>query len=186
MTFEQLAKAVSETTIGRSRLTDLGKGVYTIQLDPKSDTSAFLVSDKKKKTPVSIEALAALRIVKSAADAATAVYTNEVRENAQYGNLQDSITNEGLKINENTKLEVVHKLRVKDAVTGDIIYRNEHYKNYADYVKASRKAALITADAERRAAFTEASEALRTGGLKTPTPALEDKNLVMIPVFTVS
>jgi hypothetical protein len=192
MDFATLKTKVAEAQIGRSRLTDLKKGTYTLALDPDPKVeNVYLVSEKKVKTPISINSLAGMRVVTSVDGMATIVTTADARENAdKVGTLQNMVANEGFAISETTKFNIVHHLRIKETGTDAFVYKNEHYKNYADYVKTSRKIAALPGDTkpERDAkaiAFTEASEALRSGGLKS-TATLEDKNLILMPVFTVT
>ena len=186
MNYTDLTKAVLSAPINNARMTDLEKGTYSLVID--GDNIA-LVSDKKQKTRLSVNSLAAMRIVANAADAAKATNTRDARTAPEYSTLQAALVAEKVTISDATKFNVVHKIRIQDAVTDSPVFKNEHYKGYPEYVKASRKAAgLPTVTEEQRSArnavFTEASEALRASGVKPNTPT-DDNNLLLMPVFMI-
>lgn len=187
MDFTTLSKNLAEVQLGSARMTDVATGTYAIHID---GDKVALVSETNQKIPVSLPSLAAMRIVADAAKAATAKNTREARDNADYSNLQKAITLEGKSLNEKTRFTVVHRLQIQDVVNDLPIYRNECYKGYPEYVKASRKAAgmpnaSVEQTSARNAAFTEASEELRKTGVKSGITA-DAKNLLLMPVFTVS
>lgn len=186
MNYTDLTKAVLSAPINNARLTDLEKGTYSLQIDGENIN---LVSEKKQNTRLSVNSLAAMRVVADAVSAATAINTRDARTNPAYSTLQAALVAEKVTISDATKFNVVHKIRIQDAVTDSPVFKNEHYKGYPEYVKASRKAAgmpLVTEEqrAARNAAFTEASEALRASGIKSGT-ATDDKNLLLMPVFMI-
>jgi len=195
MKFEQLKEKLAKVQIGRSRLTDLKKGVYSIELDADAaNETVYLVSDKKVRTPISVTAFAGLRIVTSADHATVSITTADARDNENYRSLQHSVVNEGMTIDSSTKFTVVHNLRIKEAASDDLVYKNENYNGYAAYLKSSREAAALpgakVTDTDeqktaRNAAFTKAGEELRASKVKPNTP-ITDKTLVLMPVFTVT
>jgi hypothetical protein len=151
-----------------------------------------LVAGKNAKYPIGVRSLAAMRIVTDASKV-TVKTTREARDNENFNTLQNAIVNENLPVTEATKFNVVAHLRVHDAATDAQILKNEHYKGYPEYVKTTRKIAakfprniVLTEaqQAERNTAFTEATDALRASGAKSV--ADDDKNYIMMPVFTVS
>ena len=186
MNFAELTEKVKSATLGSNRMTDIAAGKYTVAIN---GADVFLVSEKKEKVPVTVNGLAALRIVESKDKAITVKNTREARESTDYTTLQKAIADEKVKLDDATSFEVVHRLRIIDGVSEQPIYKNNCYNGYPQYVKASRAASALPAltDEQRTArnnAFTEASEALRSSGVK-PGIAIEDKNLQLMPVFTV-
>lgn len=181
MNYSDLTKAVLTAPINNARMTDLEKGTYKLEID---GDAIHLVSEKKQKTNLTVNSLAAMRIVADATKAATAVNTRDARTNPDYSTLQQALIAEKVTISDTTKFNVVHKIQIQDAVTDSPVFKNEYYKGYPEYVKASRKAMLIPAGDLRNAAFSEASEALRASQVKTGTPQ-DDKTLLKMPVFTI-
>ena len=186
MDFTELTKKVKEAAIGTGRMTDVKNGVYHI--DP-SGKNICLVSEKKQRIAVTENALAALRIVESSDSMKDIVTTRDARNSEAFKNLQDAVEAESVKLSADTKFEVVGHLRILDITTDKPTYRNECYKGYPSYVKASRIAAAMPHATDeqtsaRNLAFSEASEELHTSGLK-PSITEEDKNLMLIPVFKV-
>lgn len=186
MNFEQLSKGILDAKLGGNRITDLDSGVYTVSIDGEK---VFLVSEKKGKVPVTVAGLAALRIVESKDKAIVVKTTREARESSDYSTLQKALLAETVKLDDSTKFEVVHRLRIIDGTSDSPIYKNNCYNGYPQYVKASRNANAMPAltDEQKTArnnAFTEASEALRASGVKSGI-TLEDKNLQLMPVFQV-
>lgn len=189
MDFKELSQKIVDAPIGQSRLTDMNKGTYSLVISADGKSIA-LVSDKKKKTPITVNSLAAMRVVADAATAATVETTRDARTSDAYSPLQELLASERVKVSESTKFNVVHKLRILDTITGKPIFRNEHYTGYPAYVKASREASQLPGDtdaqkAAKNAAYTAASEVLHATEVKTGT-AIEEKNLIMMPVFTVT
>lgn len=187
MDFNTLAKQLAEVQLGNARMTDVATGTYAIAIE---GDKVSLVSETKQRIPVSLPSLAAMRIVADASKATAAKTTREARESADYSNLQKAITLEGKSLTDKTRFTVVHRLQIQDVVNDAPIYKNECYKGYPEYVKASRKAANLPSasdeqKAARNAAFTEASEELRKSGVKAGIAA-DNKNLLLMPVFTVA
>jgi hypothetical protein len=184
MNFAELSKAVAEVSLAQARITDVAPGVHTISIDGEK---VYLVNEKKEKFPISTRSLAAMRIVKSAADALKATNTADARETDVYGTLQDSIKKENIKVDENTKFTCVHRLAIQDTINNQPVYKNNNYKGYPEYVKSARKASALPSVSDeqktaRNNAFTEASEALRASGAKST----DAKHCLLMPVFTVS
>lgn len=184
MNFAELSKAVAETSLAQARITDVAPGVHSLTIEGEK---VFLVNEKKEKFPISTRSLAAMRIVKNAADAAKATNTADARDTDVYGTLQDSIKKEGISVTENTKFTCVHRLPIWDAINTQPVYKNNNYKLYPEYVKAARKASALPARTPeevivRNNAFTEASETLRASGAKST----DAKHQLLMPVFMVS
>jgi hypothetical protein len=188
MTIAELSKAVADAQLGNARMTDIKSGTYTIGID---GDKIHLLSDKKTKVPLaSVNTLAGLRIATDAAKAASCKTTREARDSENYNTLQKALIAESVKLSENTKFTVIHRLKIQDVVTDSPVYKNENYKGYPEYVKAARKAAAMstaTPDnvAARNAAFTEATDALRASGVKAGVKDV-DESYMLIPVFSVS
>lgn len=192
---ELLQKQIADAQVGRSRLTDLAKGQYTLSVvadskDPQKLNIA-LVSDKKVRTPISVNGLAAMRIAVSKDKVANILTTEDARDTDEITTFQNALAAEQIKLSSGISFEVIHRLRMKDTVNPDnkFIFKNNCYKSYPEYVKASGKAAAmpsVTKDEEtaRNNAFTEATNTLRASGVK-PDVAIDDKHLSLIPVFSV-
>lgn len=194
MNFDELSKKIMEAPVGNVRLTDVKKGsTYQITFDDKN--RVYLTDAKKNRTPVSPNALAALRVVTDPVKAATAKTTRDARTHEDYNQLQKLLLAEnGIKLDANTKFNVVHQLQILDTNqdTDTPIYRNECYRGYPAYIKETRKiAASANANddeatvAARGAAYTAASEALRATGLK-PGIQHNETTWMMMPVFTIT
>lgn len=192
MNFNELQKSIADQQLGTARITDMKKGVYKLVLPSKEGEAILLVGEKKEKYPIGLRSLAAMRIVDDASKI-TVKTTREARDNGIVKTLQDAIVNEGVAISEATKFNVVGHLRVHDAGLDSQVLKNENYKGYPEYVKTTRKiaakyprTAVLTEaqQTERNAAFTEATETLRASGAKAV--ADDDKNYIMMPVFTVT
>ena len=187
MNFDELSKKVAEATLGSNRMTDIAEGTYTIGVE---GDKVMLVSEKKEKVPITVNGLAALRIVEDAAKAKTILTTREARESSDYSTLQKAIVSDSAKLNDSTQLKVVHRLRIIDGISGKEVYKNNCYNGYPEFVKASRIANAMPAVSDeqktaRNNAFTEATEALRASGVKSGI-TVEDKNLQLLPVFQVT
>ena len=182
MTFEELNDKVLKAQAGNGRMTDIVSGIYTPLIE---DKNIFLVSEKGQRVRVTENSLASMRIVTDATKAAEAKTTRDARSSETYSTLQAALAADKTKISEKTKFNVVHRLRIVDTATENLVYRNEHYKGYPAYLKSARVAAALTDATERQNAFAEASEALRQTGVKNGITE-EDKNLVLMPVFTVT
>jgi hypothetical protein len=188
MDFKDITKKIAEVVLGSTRMTDIASGVYAIV---SSGEELHLVSAKGEKTPITMAGLASLRIITDAVKAKEAITTRDARESEHFTNLQKAIAADaGVVLTENTKFTVAGRLRIHDSVSDSLVYKNDQYIGYPDYVKASRKAfamAKATEDqiAARNAAFTDASEDLRKSGLKKGVTAI-DANLQLLPYFTVS
>lgn len=187
MNFDELSKKVAEATLGSNRMTDIAEGNYTIGVDGEK---VMLVSEKKEKIQISVNGLAALRIVEDAAKAKAIATTRDARESSDYSTLQKAVVSEAVKLNDSTQLKVVHRLRIIDGVNDKPIFKNNCYNGYPEFVKASRKASAMPAVSEeqrteRANAFTEATETLRASGVKSGI-TVEDKNLQLLPVFQVT
>jgi hypothetical protein len=193
MNFEELAAAVATQIIGSAKLTDIKPGIYTLLPGATVDDPCHLVSEKKQKYPISVRSLAAMRIVTDASKV-TAKTTVDARESEQFTNLQSALVNDGLKISESTKFNVVGQLKIMDIATDEPVYKNQHYQGYADYVKKTRKIANLPRKTQeerdaRTAGFTDASEALRATGVNkgAKAPKADDLTQVLtMPYFTVS
>lgn len=188
MNFKDLTEGVLKAPIGNGRLTDLKKGKYNLMID---GDDVFLIDVKKSKTPISVNSLAALRVVTDIEKASKVIDTRSARaETETYGNFKTLIQAEGAKLDEKTSFEVVHHLRIIDSISDKPVYKNEHYQGYPEYLKTTRK---ISADrsqdkdaiAARGVAYTAASETLRATELKAAV-TLKDENLMMMPVFVVT
>lgn len=187
MNFADLTKKVVEVALGGARMIDIATGSYSVLSDGEN---VFLVSEKKERVPVTLAGLASLRIVEDAAKAQAVKTTRDARESIDYTNLQKALLAEKVKLSESTKFNVVHRLQIIDVATDQPIYKNDCYKGYPEYMKASRNAANLPKASEeqiavRNAAFTDASDALRKSGLKSGITA-DSKNLQQMPVFTVT
>jgi hypothetical protein len=188
MDFAKLTTNVLAVVLGGQRMTDIATGSYSIV--PEGDDKIYLVSEKKEKVLVSAASLAALRIVSDATKAAAVKTTREARESGDYSTLQKALVAEQVKLSENTRLNVVHRLQIMDTINDAPVYKNDCYQGYPEYMKASRSAfALPSVSPEqitaRNNAFTEASENLRKTGLKKGITA-DNKHLQLMPVFTVA
>lgn len=187
MNFSDLTKKIKDAKISTVRMSDIKTGTYHI--DP-SGTDIYLVSDKKQKIRVTENALASLRIVEDPEKAKLVLTTRDARDSEQYKSLQDAVNSEEITLSEDTKFNVVHRLKVIDAATEKPTYRNECYTGYPEYLKAARKAGAmphVTTDETdaRNLVFSEASAALRKTELKLGITE-DDKHLNLIPVFQVS
>jgi hypothetical protein len=197
---DQLREAIANAQVGRSRLTDLVKGKYTLSVvaDEKDAKKLHvsLISEKKVKTPLTINSLAGMRIATSQAKVANILSTEDARATEEIGTFQNSLALDNSILTEGMQFEVIHKLRIKDNINDKgtdktkWVYNNNCYKGYPEYVKAATKAngmpsATDDDAAARNAAFNEATATLRASGLKDEV-TLEDKNLQMLPVFTVT
>lgn len=182
--FVKLNSDVLEASIGSARITDVKEGTYNLEL---KDDKISLVDSKKKAIGITINTLAGLRIVTSAEKAKVAATTRDARESDDYMTLQDALKLEGgPKLDETTKFNVVHRLKIHDSVNDKPVYRNECYKGYPAYVKAAREAAnLDVADPTRNTKFNEATDALRASELKAGIIE-SPKTLQMLPVFTIT
>jgi hypothetical protein len=193
MNFEKLQKEIADLQLGNAKLTDIKTGTYALVLPAKDGETIFLVGAKKNKYPISLRGLAAMRVV-TAADKITVKTTKEARDNDNFRSLQSAIVDDSLPITENTKFSVVGHLRIHDAGSDELVYKNEHYTGYPEYVKTTRKIAAKypstgtfseVEKADRNAQYTEATEVLRASKVKKDT-VIDDKNLIMMPVFTVT
>jgi hypothetical protein len=187
MTFAELNKAVAEAQINTQRLTDLATGTYSPII---VKDRAYLTNASGVKVPVTENSLASLRIVKSKADAIESKSTAEARANDKYSSFQKTAADEKIELKETTKFEVVHQLKILDSITDEPILKNNAYRNYADYQKASRKAFNMphsndTETSARNQAFNDATEALRAGGADK-AKAADVKNHLMMPVFVIA
>jgi hypothetical protein len=193
---DQLREAIADAKIGRSRLTDLVKGKYTLSVVADKDDAkklhVSLISEKKVKTPLTVNSLAGMRIATSQAKVANILSTEDARATEEIGTFQNSLAQDNSILTEGMQFEVIHKLRIKDNINdkNKWVYNNNCYKGYPEYVKMATKAngmpsATDDDTAARNAAFNEATATLRASGLKDEV-TLEDKNLQMLPVFTVT
>jgi hypothetical protein len=193
---DQLREAIADAKIGRSRLTDLVKGKYTLSVVADKDDAkklhVSLISEKKVKTPLTVNSLAGMRIATSQAKVANILSTEDARATEEIGTFQNSLAQDNSILTEGMQFEVIHKLRIKDNINdkNKWVYNNNCYKGYPEYVKMATKAngmpsATDDDTAARNAAFNEATTTLRASGLKDEV-TLEDKNLQMLPVFTVT
>lgn len=189
MDYKDLTKKVTEASLGNARMTDIAVGKYAVAIE--GEDKIFLVDEKKVKVPVTATGLAALRIVESQEVAKKIATTREARESSDYKTLQKALQGEsGVVLSDKTRFNVVHRLRIIDNINDKPVYKNECYIGYPEYVKAARLASAMPSVSDdqktaRANAFTEASENLRKSGIKTGINS-EDKNLQLLPVFTVT
>jgi hypothetical protein len=192
MDFKTLQEKIAEQQLGGARITDIKLGTYKLVLPEKEDGVIYLSNDKKAKYAITTRGLASMRIVADASKI-TVKTTSDARNLPDvFSNLQTAIVNDGVAISEATKFNVVGQLRVHDA-TDTPVYRNQHYKGYADFLKSSRKAFNMpnvtpNEQSARTAAFTDANDALRASGVNSGAKAPKDvdESYICMPVFTIS
>ena len=188
LNFEKLKAAIISAPINNSKMTDLASGsIHTISGDTDKDGKDiyFLVDvASKKRTPITANGLAAMRIVEDATKAVLVLNTRDARTNENYKPLQAAVAAEKITLNADTKFSVVHQLEILDPVTSQPYYKNDKYNGYPAYLKATQLASRKLGD-ERNNAFSEATEALRATNLKTGTTDVPENKLHM-PVFVVT
>jgi len=190
MNFDELIVKVKAATVGGQRMTDVKEGKYKLTF--LDGDKVALISDKNHKVNVTGDSLAALRIALDTARAKTLTNTTEARDNSDViTNFQTAVMAEGSKITKDTIFEVVHRLRIKDQVNEKpgLIYKNQHYKGFAQYTKDNADAFAMpsTTPAEtaaRNAAYNQNSAVLHASGLKDGITEV-DTNLQLMPVFYV-
>lgn len=190
MTFNELQSAVEKAPIGIARITDVTNGDYKLAIeegDSADKAKLFLVSEKTgKKHSITVNGLAAMRVVASASDAAKATTTADARVSPDYANLQARVAEEnGVKITDKTKFTAVHSLRILDAETELPVFKNSCYIGYPAYIKAARSARTIVDATERNNKYNELNDSLRSSGVKKNTKETAE-NLILMPVFMVS
>lgn len=183
MNYESLTQNVLNAPLGGARMSNVAEGAWNLTID---GDKVFLSAPKKASIPVTDNGVAAMRIATDAATAKKYKTTREARESGEIVNLQTAIRTEQVKgLSASTKFEVVHRLQIEDAATGQVILNNDCYNGYPDYVKAARKAARLDGT-ERQDAFAAALEVLRASGIKAGKSTTDPKNIQHMPVFVVS
>lgn len=189
MNFDELIIKVKAANVGGSRMTDVKEGKYKLAF--LDDNKVALISDKNHKVNVTPESLASMRITVDATRAKTLGTTSDARDNSDIvTNFQTAVLAEGSKINKDSVFEVVHRLKIKDAVTDKLIYKNQHYTGFAEYSKEATEASALPSTtpadvAARNAKFNQASAKLRATKIKDGITETEN-NLQLMPVFIVA
>ena len=190
MTFSQLTKAIAAVTLGTARMTDIKDGIYHLEC---AGDKVSLVSETGHIVPINTNnfaSLASMRITDDEKEAKKIATTADARISPVYSNLKDKVAKEKIDLDDSVKFNVVHRLKIKDIATDTLVYQNNCYNGYPQYVKAARKANSLpnitpAEQTSRQQAFADASEELRLSGVKDGVKE-SNENLVLMPVFTVT
>ena len=185
LTMSQIKSKIMNAPVGGAQLTDLPiDGSFKIESNDAGNL--FLKPAKGARVNITERGLAALSIAESADAIKDIIDTNSARESGKVGNLQTALSDENAELTDDTKLVVIHKLRrLNQKRPTEYLFKNRFYTGHSDYTAVTGKirADKELTDDERTQKYADAAQALRETALVAPAPTVEDKNLLLTPVF---